>query len=353
MWPFYFALISTYISALISRISKNRKVLSIFYAFIVFLILFLMSSFRNDIGDTASYKQSYAAYNNYKFNTEGDWGFNLFQYVLYQINTDPLFLLIVTSLITVGFNVYNLYHYCSYLELEIYMYITSGYFTTTMNGIRQSMLAAIVFSFTRLIEKKNTKLYIIAIILSYPFHQSVIILLPLYFIVKSEAWSKTTITVILLSTIGFLGFSTLFPALLEALEDTNYGVYASVQMGGSSFMRAIVNAVPVLLAYIKRKELKEKWSNSNIFVNMALINLIFVTFGMYNWIFNRFTIYFQLYNFVLVPYIIKNCFKGKERRIVYLGFILCYFIFFYKEQVLSLGMKYSSEYLNFKNIFYQ
>ena len=354
MGAFYFTIITTYLSGYVSRISKNRKCLSVFYVFLIFFVIFLMSAFRNDIGDTFQYKHSYSLLNNYKFSTEGDWGFGLFQYILYNINTDPQFLIIITSLITVGFNVYNLYHYCSYMELEIYMYITSGYFTTTMNGIRQSMLAAVVFTFTRIIEKEKTMLFIIAVILASPFHQSVLILIPVYFIVKQEAWSKTTVAVIIISCIGFMGFSTIFPALLEALEDTNYGYYANqTDMGGSSFMRVIVNAVPVVLAYIKRKELKESWPKSNIFVNMALINVIFVAFGMYNWIFNRFTIYFQLYNFVLIPYIIQNCFKGKEKRLLYFGFMLCYFGFFYYEQVIGLNMQYNSKYLKFDNIFYK
>ena len=86
---------------------------------------------------------------------------------------------------------------------------------------------------------------------------------------------------------------------------------------------------------------------------MALINLIFVAFGMFNWIFNRFTIYFQLYNIILMPYIIKKCFKGKERVLLYFGFILCYFIFFYREQVVGLNMQYPSEYLRLDKIFYK
>ena len=353
MEAFYFTLISTYILALISRISKNRRILSYLFIFLVFIVMFIISAFRNDIGDTFGYKLTYTMNDNYKFSMEGDWGFSLFQYVLYKINSNPLFLLIVTSLITVGFNIYNMYHYCSLLELEIYMYITSGYFTTTMNGVRQSMLAAIVFTFTRIIEKENTKLFIIAVILVSPFHQSVLILIPIYFILKSEPWSKTTLFVIGVSCLVFLGFSTLFPTLLRMLDNSNYGVYAEADMGGSSFMRVVVNAVPVILTYIKRNELKKLWAKSNIFVNMSLINVIFVAFGMYNWIFNRFTIYFQLYNFVLVPYIIQNCFKGKERRILYFGFMICYFIFFYYEQVIGLNMQYDSEYLSFIRIFYK
>ena len=143
------------------------------------------------------------------------------------------------------------------------------------------------------------------------------------------------------------------PFIFKILEYTSYGKYSEFSEGGSSLMRTIVNSVPVVLAYIKREELEEKWQIKDIFVNMSIINLIFVSLGMFNWIFNRFALYTQLYNFVLIPYIIKNCFKGKERRLLYIGVIICYFIFFYREQVIGMGMKYTSDYFDFTNIFYK
>ena len=113
-------------------------------------------------------------------------------------------------------------------------------------------------------------------------------------------------------------------------------------------MRVIVNAVPVVMAYIFRDKLKESWPESNVFVNMSLINLIFITFALYNWIFARFQIYFQLYNFILLPYMIKNCFERRqERDFVYYCFIICYFIFFYYEQVIGgVGLGYRSNFID-------
>ena len=73
MGAFYFALVSTYISGYISRISKNKKILSIFYAFLIFLIIFLISAFRNDIGDTFQYKHSYSLLNNLVRKGTGDF----------------------------------------------------------------------------------------------------------------------------------------------------------------------------------------------------------------------------------------------------------------------------------------
>ena len=82
------------------------------------------------------------------------------------------------------------------------------------------------------------------------------------------------------------------------------------------------------------------------------MNLIFAAFGMWNWIFNRFNIYMQLYNFILIPYMIRYFFKGKERRLSYFGVLICYFIFFYREQVIGMNMSYPSV-LKLNNIFYK
>ena len=71
-----------------------------------------------------------------------------------------------------------------------------------------------------------------------------------------------------------------------------------------------------------------------------------MAFSLYNWIFARFSIYFQLYNFILLPYIIKECFSNrKERDLIYVMFLICYFIFFYREQVIGgLGLMYRSKF---------
>ena len=166
----------------------------------------------------------------------------------------------------------------------------------------------------------------------------------IYPIVRLEAWSKSSFKFIILAIIGVLGYNILSDVLFKVLENTQYNVYSNFSEGGSSLIRTIVNSVPVVLAFIKRNEIKDKGKMSNIFINMSIINLIFVTLGMYNWIFNRFTIYFQLYNFILVPYIIKNCFKDKERVLVYFMFLICYFIFFYREHVIGLNIQYKSNY---------
>ena len=333
---------------------KKIKNLSIIYAILVALVFITISGLRRGIGDTGMYMHSYRLMVQYPDSTDfsRDAGFTAFSFILSQISSNPQTLIFVVALITNSLNIRMLYKYKSYLELQIYLYMASGYFTVTMNGIRQCFAAALVFICTKFIVNGDFKKYLIFILLISLFHGSALIMIPIYFIVRQKAWSKNVIKLIFLACIGVIFYDLLSEVLFKALQNTQYGYYSEFQEGGSSVIRTIVNAVPVILAYIKRDELEEKWPESNVFINMSLINVIFVAFGMMNWIFNRFCLYFELYNFILLPFIIKNCFKGKERRLIYFGFLICYFIFFYKEQVIQLSMDYESDYLNLKNMFY-
>lgn len=356
MCVFYATLVSTYIFYFFARLSYDKKfrILAIFWSLLVALTLILVSGLRDGIGDTTNYMHSYdlLVQNPNLFKFDGDFALNLLSLFLIQISNDPQILIFIVALITNLLNVVMFNKYRSFLELQIYIYITSGYYIVTMNGIRQCLAAALLFACTDLIIKGNFKIYCIFVILISTFHQSALMLIPIYFIVRQEAWSKKMMIFIAISVVVFLGYNIISPLIFKVLDSTSYHNYSEFNEGGSSIIRTIVNTVPVVLAYIKRKELKEEWPESNIFVNMSILNVIFVAFGMFNWIFNRFTLYLQLYNFVLIPFIISKCFKGKERRILYLGVIVCYFFFFYYEQVIGMRMTYPTKFNLIEFLFY-
>ncbi len=353
MEVFYNTLLSTFLLSLSSRLfGEKSKFNEKTFICIVIIIFTVVAGLRNNIGDTEAYMHSYkqlATFTGFSENMK-DKGFTYFQLILYNISTDPQFLIIITSIITQVLNILTLAKYKSYFELQTYMYFTSGCFLVSMNGIRQAMVAAILFAATHFIIKGKFIPYAIIVTIFSTMHSSAMIMIPIYFIVRKEAWSKDTQVLIFLAAVGFLCFYQLIPMVFDVLGNSSYAEYEAVLSeggSGSSFIRVIVNAVPTVLAYIKRDKLKALWPESNIFVNMSIINLIFITFALYNWIFARFQIYFQLYNFVLLTYIIKNCFsRRQERDFIYYCFIVCYFIFFYYEQVISLNMIYSSKFIN-------
>src|SRR5690625_72798 len=122
------------------------------------------------------------------------------------ISEDPQIMIFTSALITNVLIIIVLYNYSRMIELSLYVYITSGLFLVSMNGIRQMIAAAIAFTAINYLIKGNWFKYSIIILLAASFHLSALILLPIYFLVRFKAWSKTTIIVIILSVLIVIGF---------------------------------------------------------------------------------------------------------------------------------------------------
>ncbi|MGL5752122.1 MAG: EpsG family protein, partial [Paraclostridium sp.] len=262
---------------------------------------------------------------------------------------DPQLMIFTCATITTVLNLWTIRKYSKCFELEIFMYIASGFYLVTMNGIRQCLAAAILFWATKyIIEGKFIK-YLITVIAMSTIHGTALVMIPIYFIVRCEAWSKTTMQIIVIAAVALICFQPLMTKFFEEAEGTKYEAYETTMAteGGANPIRTVIAAVPVVAAYIYRDKIKKEWAESDIFVNMSLICLIISVFSMINWIFNRFNIYFQTYSFILLPYIVKNCFEEKQKKLIYFGFIACFFIFFYYDHVIAMNINYTSDFINF------
>lgn len=159
------------------------------------LSLILVSGLRTNIGDTYFYMH---AYNVTEFNWEyiqnnKDKGFYIFQMILKRYTDDPQAMVFITALITNVLIVLTLYKYSRLVEISLYVYITSGMYLVSMNGIRQYLAAAIIFAATKYIFDGNWKMYILIVLIASTFHQSALVLIPLYFLIRRRAWSGITI----------------------------------------------------------------------------------------------------------------------------------------------------------------
>lgn len=135
------------------------------------LSLVLVAGLRNNIGDTYFYMH---AYNVTEFNWEyiqnnKDMGFNIFQMILKGYTDDPQAMVFITALITNLLIVFTLYKYSRLIEISLYVYITSGMYLVSMNGIRQYLAAAISFAAIKYIFDGSWKKYVLIILLHQHF----------------------------------------------------------------------------------------------------------------------------------------------------------------------------------------
>lgn len=348
----YISLVPIFGASLLARLFKNKdEKPNLLLTIMIALVLVIISGLRSNIGDTGAYIHLY------KLIGEGvsipkesyEYGFTEFLKVLNTISKDPQFMILTTAAITNIAIIFTLRKYPSLFELQTYLYIMGGQFIVSMNGIRQYLVAAILFASTKFIIERKFLPYLTIIIIMSTVHESAIIMIPIYFIANMDAWSKNTIKMILVAAIGFIFFYQLVPILFNILGNSGYSGYeeAIINKGnGANIIRVAVLSVPVILSYLGRNRLKELWPESRFFINISLVNLIFMCFALYNWIFARFTIYFELYNLVLLPYCIKVLFSKKEKDLIYYSCIVLYFTYFYYENSILLNIIYRSNILN-------
>lgn len=342
-------LFSIYILCLFYRLlkDKERNIQAAYFLMLAVIIIIGVAAFRTNIGDTSTYV---GGYNDIAGKTlaeelegKGDVGFYLITYYLYQISSNPQFMIFITAFVTQILYFKFFLQYRSYLDLQVYIYIASGSYFVTMNGIRQSLAAGIVVLSTKYIIENKFKKFLIITLLATMIHQSAIIMIPIYFISRMKPWSKKIFIMIGVAVVGTLLFYELLPILEKLLEGTNYEHYIKVfQEGteqGANILRVVVAVVPLVLAYIKRKVIEDSYFN-RVFTNMTVVNFVFMLFSLQTWIFARFTIYFSMFTFILLPSLIKNWNDKKERKMLYIMLLLCYLIFFLKEQSVAERIRF-------------
>jgi len=310
------------------------------------LVLMLVAGLRNNIGDTFLYMHAYEV-NTLSWDTfymQKDMGFVVLQLLLKQITEDPQILIFTTAFITNMLIAIVLYKYSRLYELSMYVYITSGAFTVSMNGLRQFLAAAIIFAATKALFDGRWKVFFSVVILASFLHQSALIMLPIYFIVRRKAWTVSTFALLALAVAFVGGFEYISDLVFKVLQNTQYGHYSEFDEGGANIIRVFVSGIPIFIAYLGRHKLREIFPESDIVVNLSFVALTLMIISTQNWIFARMTIFFNLYVLILIGWLVK-LFREKEQRLVYLGILSFYFIFYYFESVVSLGLYYSSDYI--------
>lgn len=320
------------------------------------MILIIIAGLRLNIGDTHTYMASFR--NNIPsdlkdfFRTidyEGDWGFDLFQTVIKQIfGNEPQYMIFICAFITIGCIFIVFYKYSDCLELAVFYFITAGNYLTAMNGIRQYLVSAILFLAFPLVIKKKWKSYFALVLILSSMHKSALIFIPLYFVINAKAWGAITKWILIIGVGLFVTYPVSGPIIAEILGESQYGRYGDMLMssgGGANILRVLVYAVPVVMAYLgKKNEKMLAKPEYNLVVNMSCVNLIFILLATKYWIYARFNMYFSLYAILLLCWCVKYVYR-RYSQLLYVGSIVAYGIYYWYEMYISLGQVYMSNYI--------
>lgn len=339
-----------------------EKRVNILMAIMTFSVIVFFSGLRSGIADTWTYIEMFKEYplwpDAYEFITDPDArepGFRMFSILIktYISQDYQPWLFIIASISGICI-MYPLYKYSCNYGLSVFLFMASCQFTWLLNGMRQFLVAAILFACTPLILNKKPIPYIIIVLILSTFHTSALIMIPAYFIVDSEPWSKKTMLFVGVIVLTML-FTSQFTSLLDTVvENSDYA--SSMEEfkntdDGTNIIRVLVESVPIIIAFIYRDMIKEKITPIiKISINMSLIAsglYIISKVARSGIMLGRLPIYFSLYNLILLPWLIKFIFERNEKNLMYFLMIVGYVVFFYYQMVTTWnGLGYVSNVLN-------
>lgn len=304
---------------------------------IIFFTVFVAC--RKTIGDTFFYMHSFNLMpdnNTVSIEIFFTSMFSFFQNIIRNMTDDPQWLIAFSAVFSIPVPLIILYKYCPRFEMAIFMFVAFGYLGGAMNGMRQYMATSFVLVATKYLfsmKKEDFIKYAILILLAYCMHNSAIIMLPIYFVVRRRAWQTSSVLIILGSVIGVVIFDAILPSFLSALEQTSYsnysenGWFTSGEEGGSSLVRLMFIVYPLVIAYLNKERIKMLGHIGDILTNIVCIVVAIYVIAMYNWIFSRLAIYLYVYFIIFTVWIINYAVKPKDRTLYLAMTIFIYFIY--------------------------
>lgn len=368
---YYFSLVWVSVFGAISNLTSKQVKISdeayenrsrLLMCIISILPIIILAGCRSSVADTGVYIRGFkdypndlaSAYNMILDPSRKDPGFLFISVLIKQfISTDYTVWLSIIAVISGMSVMIPLYKYSCNFGVSIFLFMASCQFTWMFNGMRQFLVASIIFGCTGLVLRRRFFIYAIIICFLSTIHISAIILLPAYFIVTGEPWNKRTMLFIGLIIFAIL-FTSQFTVLLEdAVENTNYANFIEEYRlidDGTNPIRILVESVPVIIAFVYRNRIKDKLTPIiKLSINMSLVSsgiYVISRIARSGIMLGRLPIYFSMYNLILLPWLIKNIFNKEEKRLVYYLMIVLYIAFFYYQMVVSWdGFGYTSKIL--------
>ncbi len=228
---------------------------------------------------------------------------------------------------------YRRYSEAFFLSLLIFM--LGGTFTWMMNGIRQFLAVVILMLATPWLLKGKTIHYMLLIAAVCTIHMSAIIMVPIYFVARQKPWGKITLLAILGTALVCYGASFMAGLAESALESTAYAGKSLVMQeedDGAHPLRAVVAAVPALLALLMKRQLEaENNPVINVGINMSILGTLVFAFATFTSgiVMGRLPIYCTMYAPITLTLLFNRINTPILRKLMVVGCILGYTSFFY------------------------
>ncbi|MBQ9205340.1 MAG: EpsG family protein [Treponema sp.] len=324
--------------------SYKRKVTPELLLFLL-LPLFLLSAMRYDIG--RDYDSYMIIFNHPELMQVHEKGYMLINNFAIQHDLTLQFVIILYALLTLIFAYLFIFENSKNKILSLLIfYAYTPFYLQTLNTLRQGLAIYIFMYATRFIRKKQFVKYCILIVSAAFFaHNSVVVTIPLYFLLNRNY--KPVMKLIMIGT------SVIVSGLLEiVVKATPYAVYLLGGDGEGSFAPIFLLDVSLCGAIVCLYKNKSKC----IFYNLTLLSLCILCMGIVLKSSPIFTVVSRINEFFLpsllitIPSFVQN--SRKYRQIFYYFCLFCFLGVFYFSITLNGVMNQLVPYKTFFGVFH-
>lgn len=328
---YYFILaIIAFLTFLVHLKKLNEK--KAFY--IIAFILIFMSAFRNcgiTSGDEYNYRLGTLNYVGKSFEIKELLAAEGGNYFIHWITanvfktTQPY--IAVTAIIANVLILSSVKKYSDNILFSLFLYVASTSYTTSMNISRQYIAIGIIFFAYRFILEEKFVKYALMVVLAYWFHNSALIMLPMYFILRQKELSKWSILWFGIALVMMINFETIAGVLIKG---TTYEHYTSSigEDNGMNPIRTLKDVVVCLPIILLRKNINKNKEKPSFLYNAVLISIMISVASMAFKYAYRFNEYFSIGILVLLPSMIKSL-EYRFRSIAAIGIAVMFIVFGY------------------------
>lgn len=192
--------------------------------------------------------------------------------------------------------------------LSVFLYVfATDYLLIQLSSMRQTLAILIFIYSIQYISEKKFLYYVCLILLASTFHNSALILLPLYFLGYAKfKMNKFYIGIIfLLYILVFLSKDYLTPVinlLVSSFNEGNYQVYDEEGVSGSGFGIILLSIFFILVLISSKKQTE----NNKIIYHLSIMYFILIPFGLIIMMLGRISMYFSVYLIVIYPLVFNS-----------------------------------------------
>jgi len=289
--------------------------------------------------DSGNYVRIYKSYKNLEFfkfpKTTIERGFVILQKIGHLISDKYVTIFMLVAIVNVAIYMLIIRKFSYHYLISVIVFITLGTYSTYFNAARQSLAISIFALSLYYVYHKKILSFLILVCIGFFFHQSIIILLPFYFLINIKYDLKKFIAILIGSSVLFV-LAGKYLLAIDNSDFNRYTVYVNRGATGGYLLCLFYTVISAFFIYIREDMVKNKFpalKEFEFYLKLCLFStiiyiIVVITGSDVNFI--RMTVYFAPGYILIWPLIYLYLKTNKINTGLFVSvFIVMHTLFFY------------------------